>query len=517
MAKMGKKTVSQDKETFFSEVNKKFKQSPGLYIGSVLILVLVVIAFVGGDLLSGGRFGSGGADMVFGQYNKTPITLVQGNNFAQNYENVSREFQSYQDFDPNNYWSSFYIWRRAYERTVRDTAILDVVKRSNYVIPDFVVDRYIATMSRFQENGRFNPALYRATPESTLHTIRRQVQEYLIQEMFYNDYRALSSYSNEAEFIGKMSSVRRVFETVIFNIDDYPESEIRSYAEANSALFDTIHLSKITISSGEREAKRILESIKNGTTTFEDAARNHSQDQYAASGGDMGSRYIYLHDSEIPAQADRLSVYSMRSGEISDLISTADGWVMYRLEAARTHADLDDQSVINAVRSYLISGSRGLMEDWAISQANEFIAEASELGFNETAAEREMEVFNFGPLSINYGNIELLTSLPSFVSSGLTSDILTSLSNNENFWKTAFSTSMGSMSNPFVQGNSVFVFNPTEEITDESYTDNIVLNYSSWWLRYTSEESLMQSYFLNSDKMTGGFDGFWDAYFKYFY
>ena len=518
MAKTGKKADSQDKETFFSEIGSKFKQSPGLYIGSVAILILVVVAFVGGDLLSGGGFGSSSAEMVFGQYNKTPITLVQGNTFAQNYEAVAREFQSYESYDPNDFWAPFYIWRLAYERTVRDVAILDVVKRSNYTLPDNLVDRYIATMSMFQENGRFNPVLYRATPESTLLSIRRQVQEYLIREKFYNDYRGLVNYPKEAAFIGEMTSIRRNFDTVIFNIEDYPESEVLSYASANSQLFDTIHLSKITISSNEREARRILDSIKEGSTTFEEAARNYSQDQWAVSGGDMSTRYLYVLDLEIQSQTDRQNVYGMRPGQFSDIISTGSGWVFYRCEAARAQANFADEAVIDSVRSYISSYQRGRMEDWAISQANAFISEASAQGFNEAAFFNGLDVFSFGPLPVNYGNIELFTSLRSFDLSGLDTEDLTSLSNNENFWKTAFSTPVYVSSNPFVSGSKVFVFIPTEEIiSDESYVENITLNYSSWWLNLFTEENMMQLYFLNSERMTGGFDGFWDAFFTYLY
>jgi len=518
MAKTGKKTESQEKESFLSEIGSKFKQSPGLYIGSVAILILVIIAFVGGDLLSGGGFGKGNADMVFGQYNKTQITLVQGNTFAQNYEAVLREFQSYDNYDPNDFWGSFYIWRLAYERTVRDVAILDVVKRSNYILPDRLVDRYIANMSMFQENGKFSQALYRATPESTLYTIRRQVQDFLIKEKFYNDYRGLTNFPKEAAFIGDMTSIRRNLDTVAFNIDEYPESEVLLFANANSQLFDSIHLSKITISSNEREARRVLDSIKEGTTTFEEAARNYSQDQWAVSGGDMSSRFLYVLDMELQSQTDRQSVYSMRPGQLSDVIATSSGWVFYRCEAVRAAADFSDEIVIESVRSYISAYQRGRMEDWAISQANAFIFEASQYGFSEAAVLNDIAVSSFGPLPINYGNVELFSSLRSFSIADLALEDINSLSINENFWKTAFSTPVNTASSPFVSGNRVFVFFPTEEIiSDESYINNIVLNYSSWWLSLFTEDNLMQLYFLNSDKMTGGFDDFWEAFFNFLY
>ena len=86
MVKKDKNASGPEKEPFSSEIAKKFRQSPALYIGSVVILVLVIVTFLGGDLLSGGRFGSAGDNWVFGYYDKIPITLVPGNNFAQSYE-----------------------------------------------------------------------------------------------------------------------------------------------------------------------------------------------------------------------------------------------------------------------------------------------------------------------------------------------------------------------------------------------------------------------------------------------
>ena len=53
------KNVPTEKDSSSSEIIRKFKASPGLYIGSVVILILVVVTFLGGDLLSGGGFMGG--------------------------------------------------------------------------------------------------------------------------------------------------------------------------------------------------------------------------------------------------------------------------------------------------------------------------------------------------------------------------------------------------------------------------------------------------------------------------
>ena len=89
MAK-NKKLPVQDKVSASQEIYKKFKQNPGIYIGSVVILVLVVVTFLGGDFLSGGGFRGNDGDLTFGYYDKAPISHVPGNFFSENLENLEK-------------------------------------------------------------------------------------------------------------------------------------------------------------------------------------------------------------------------------------------------------------------------------------------------------------------------------------------------------------------------------------------------------------------------------------------
>jgi len=509
MAKKIKKIEEKDNESAFEGVVGKFKQNPLLYIGSVLILVLVIVTFLGGDLLAR-RTGSD-ADLTFGYYDKAPISWVPGNMFAQYREQVDQYYQS-QGRDTNNMWAAAEIWRQAYELTVRDIAILQMMKRSNYSIPVKIVDRQVAQLPNFQENGRFSPALYNQMSESNRLVLWRQVQEELTKYAYFNDIYNLLTPSSESTFIGNMASVMRSFQMVSFNVDDYPEAEYLAYARANPDLFRSIHLSRITVKSSEREARKIIDSIKDGSITFEDAAGAHSQDNYADRGGDMGIRYIYELDEEIPSSSGRDIILGLARGEISDVISISDTWAFFRVEDNLKHADFEDTTVMDRVRSYLRNFQRGRMEDWAIAQAEDFIAEAQTSGFDNAASWRNLERRSFGPLPINYGGIELFTGLESFTISGFTAQDIQGLSNNENFWRIAFKTRLNTPSEPLVQGSYVLVFLPVEEIKEEEdIVNNIAFMYPSY-LNYISEQYLTK-YFLNNPKMD---DRFWDTYFRLF-
>jgi hypothetical protein len=520
MAQKDKKNANKDKESSSSEISRRFKQNPALFIGTVVVLVLVIVSFVLVPAIVPESARTGG-DFTFGYYDNVPIAWVPGNIFAQYREQATWELQN-QGADLNSFRAVAEIWRRAYEGTVLHTAIIQMMKRSNYTPPEKTVDRVVARLPQFQENGRFSKSLYDRTPESTRLSQWRQVSEDISKQMFIYDYLELLVPSAEAEFIANMSSVTRDFEVVYFRVDDFPASEYLAFAREHSDLFDSIHLSMISISSSEREARRILGSIRDGTETFEDAAKNRSQ-IYANSGGDMGIRYGYELEGDIPDADARRMVLSLKKGELSDLVRTGDNWNIFRIEDELKKADFEDEAVMERVRSYLRNFERGRMEDWAIRQANEFNTVVRESGFENAAFWRNMEVYKIGPLPINYGSVELFTALKRFPISGFSEADINNMAQNENFWKIAFSTALQTPSEPLVQGSYVLVLFPLEQTNaEEEDVKGIASLYSAYWVNNAAREHI-QYYFLSSDndKLSGVKDrmkdNFWDVFFNNFY
>jgi hypothetical protein len=298
---------------------------------------------------------------------------------------------------------------------------------------------------------------------------------------------------------------------VSFSVDSYPDSEVGAYARERADLFRTVHLSKITVNSGEREARQILSSVKDGSSSFEDAAKAHSQDSYAEKGGDMGIKLAHELAGEVSGDADREKLLALGKGEYSEVMKFGSGWVFFRVEDAVQDADFDDPSVIEKARSYIREFERGRMEDWTVEQAQAFISLVNEFDFNEAVYQRGIEKQSFGPLPVNYGNVDLYTPLSSFPA--FSAQELSGSHADENFWRTAFSTPVNTPSEPLVQGANVLVLYPTEEIAaEESSFENIESTFSSYWLSYRSEQAI-HSHFLNSKKME---DRFFETFFRYF-
>jgi hypothetical protein len=502
-----------DKDSVFSDIAGKFKANPALYIGSVVILVLVVVTFVGGDFLSGGRrYAGNSGDITFGYYDKVPISLVSGNKLYQYYEQLVRRYRD--QIDLSNFQIAMELWSQSYKAAVVHIAILRETRRSNYEPPENFVNKEVAKLPEFQdENGRFSLALYRQMPDTKRLALWRQVREELAVIQFYNDLFGLLISDGEKEFMANMDSGMRTFEMVSFLVDDFPDSECLTYAHENPDLFKSIHLSRFTVKSGERAAKKIIESIKDGTTTFEEAAKAQSQDSFADKGGDMGIQYVYDIKTEITDEEARGALLNLGKGELSSVIKIGENWVFFRVEDELKPANFDDDAVIDVVRSYMRNYERGRMEDWAIARADEFIADVKENGLNVALGRRRKEKSSVGPLAINYGSVDLFTSLEKFSVPGLSGKELSDLSKNANFWKTAFSAPLNTPAEPLVQGNKVLVFLPVEQTDiDEEKAKELSSKYSDYWLGSTTERSL-QPYFMNSPKME---DHFWETYRKFF-
>jgi hypothetical protein len=504
MAFKEKKTAHEKSD---SELIRRFKTSPFIFIGTFIVLVIVIVAFVLVPAIVPNAGSGRDVDLTFGYYDKVPISYVPGNYFAQYYEMVARYRQNTMNSENYSY-ANYQIWREAFEGAAIHTAVLQEMKKSGYTAPSKMVDRDVARLPQFQENGRFSATLYRQMDDNRRLSLWRQVQEDIAKDHFRADVNGLLKPAAEAEFISKMAAAQRSFDMAVFSVDAYPETEYESYIGEHSDLFRSVHLSVITVNSSEREARKILDSIKNGETTFEDAARSYSKDSYADRGGDMGIKMVHELSIDIPEETEREKIITLVKDEYSDILKTDSGWSFFRIEEVVQEADASDAAVLEKVRSYVRNFERGRMEDWAIAQADNFITQVNELGLEGALAQQGIEKRSFGPIPLNYGNIDLFTTLASQSVPELSASAA-----DENFWKTAFSTPVRTPSQPVVQGSNVLVLFPNEEITaEESTVEGITSSINSYWLGYVSEQA-MQQHFMNSPKME---DKFIDIYFRYF-
>jgi hypothetical protein len=508
MASKQKKQFVQEDNPAKGEWIRRFKANPFVFIGTIVVLIIVIIAFV---LVPAIVPSAGGpvADLTFGSYNRVPINYVPGNYFSQVQENIARYMQN--SISENNYqMANYQIWREAFEETVIHTGILDEMKSAGYKAPENVVDREVARLPQFQENGRFSITRYRKMDNTTRIALWREVQDSFTEQRYRSDITGLRIPSKEGAFIRAMAERERRFTMAVLPFSTYPNEEIAAYALAHPELFRITHLSKITVNSSDREARQVLASIKDGTRTFEEAAQAQSQDSYADRGGDMGSKMAFELSSEVPDAQEREGVIATAPGEYSPIVKVPSGWAFFRIEEASYPSNAEDPLILDKIRTYMMDFERGHVEDWLIGQAREFSAALAESDFDSALAEKEgLEKRSFGPVPLNYGGLDLFTTL---ASQSVTE--LLSAESNENFWRIAFSTPLNTPSEPLVIGNTVLVLYPEEEIIkDEAALGNIETIYSSYWISYNADQNL-RSYFLNNGKLD---DKFMSVFLQYFW
>ena len=499
MSSREKKSPEKKNSSGISEMIQHFKTKPLLYIGTFLILVIIFIAFVFGGI-DFTRSRSDQWDWTFGTYNRTPIQLVPNNYFHQTYMDYARMYQISPD-DPNYIEYEYWIWRWAFENTVIRTGILDEMKQAGFTVPEAVVDREVASHPIFMENGVFSLARYRAMDRNSQMNLWKQVQEDMTLNYYIMDISNLRISSNEASFVASMASPRRSFNFVSFSPYSYPDSEIAAFALENPSLFNQIHLSVISIYSSEREARDVYNSVLNGTVSFEEAARNLSQDYYADMSGDMGIILANELRWEIMNEQDRITVANLLPGEMSDLVATPfGGWAFFRANQPAISMDIDNLTQLNQVRSYMMENQRGRIEDWLIREAENFTSRARTSGFDTAAWDAGLHLQTFGPIPLNYGDSELFTAI---ASTGVQE--LEYAGRNIFFWELAFSTPLNSVSIPRVIEGNVIVLYPFEEIYLDDDEIRSIIDFYPAWLNQ-SNDFLIRSYFLNNPKLDNQFD-----------
>jgi hypothetical protein len=498
MASIGKPEKPQ------SELQKRFKTNPLLFVGTVLVLIIVIVAFVLVPAIVP-EAGGLGFDATFGYYGKAPIRYA-----ANNYFYRVREYYGNMYSGISGMGFERYVWRMAFDEAAARTAMIEEARLSGYVPPDTVVDKAVAQLPVFQENGRFSAVRYNATDSATRTRYWEEIREDLIVSRYFEDIATLLVSDKDKAFIADMAARQRSFDVTAFSINDYPAEEVAAYIDAHKDLFKTVHFSQITITSRESDAKKVLEQIRSGVSTFEDSARSQSADSNADRGGDMGSKMVYELESDIPDTDVRSALLALEPGAISEIVKVPAGWAFFRVEEAARDADGADSATVDKVRTYLIGFQRGIVEDYYLAKAEAFNADVESVGFLNACADLGLADSKIGPLPINYGDTNAFATVSSY---GV--NVLDGAASNENFWKIAFSTAVGSPSRPIVLGNNIVILVPTEETALDDDGRTIIENsYASFADNPETLGRAINAVFLKDKKFKDRFDEVFSKLFR---
>jgi hypothetical protein len=517
---MASQTPKSPAKTEPREIKRGIK-NPAIYAGTVVVLVIVVIAFVFVPMGGGSAaLTSNGRSLNFGTYAGAPIEYSQGSYLALQVRDINDRMRQQGLTEDNYQLFAYQVYRGAFERTVLRMAAIDEVKKAGGSVTEAWIDRKVAENAAYQENGKFSAQKYHDATLSEKLAIRKQIREDALYQTYFGDVLSPAPSSKEIEFVKEMAKDTRTVQYAAYPLSLFPDSEVAAWGKAHAELFRSLSLSRVTLTSSEADAKKLLQNVKDKKTTLEAAAKASSKDSYAQKGGAAGPKYFHEIASELTGKDDAEKLAALKAGELSAVIKTAAGaWAFFRADAAAAPADFASTSVLAAVRDYMDRNERGAMEDWAIAKAKELGAEGG-ARFEAAAKKAGVAIKTAGPFPINYGDA---TATITFYGQSQTvplfktvvpegSSDLPGASTSEKFFTQAFSTAPGAVSEPFVLGDEVLVLKVKEaSAAKDDETGTIGFYYPYFFQgRGTSE---VRDIFMKSPALK---DDFSNTFFKYF-
>lgn len=483
-------------------------------IGAVLILALSVVAFVFIPALGGS---SAGKTISFGEWDGKPIEYAQDTYLVRQIQTISDQVES--QGQEINQFTYYQIMQSAFRSAAVRMAVLDSLEEVNYRLPRSIVDKNLVSYY-LDESGRYSAKKFNETPETTRAGYRAVVTEELTAQRYLQDtlgtavpydgentlVYGLKTSTKETELIKSMTGPERSFEYVAFNTADYPEAEAAAWGRENSALFVKHSFSVIT-SDQEAVVKKAAAAVASGESTFEDAVATWSTKAGTDATGKLLKSYRADINQLFTDAADLEKVLALAAGQTSEVIKAGSDFAIVRCDADPVQPDFSDKALLSAVNSWMKINEKGRIEDYFVARASSFAAQARTSGFDAAASSFGIEKKTTPSFTINIGNLEIMSGIPSDSNPELSAAV-----SDELFYKTAFSLASGAVSEPVALGSYTVVLKLLEEKATDSQMLEMVPLFYNYYATNWAQETL--SNMVLADKRFK--DDFMTTYLEYF-
>ncbi len=491
-----------------------FAKNPITYGLSVVLLGLIIVAFA--------YFPARGSRQVInnpyllGTYGSKAINV----NFTNgNYTyDIYRNYYSYYSYmfengysrqnpnSDNNLIAS--MWKSAYEATVYRYSMLDIAKKYGVIADKSIINSAIR-QNEYQENGEFSRNLYDQTSRIERSAIEKKYTDNAVVDELESDLVSTSHISNaEKDYIDSIAGTEKQFEIIAFPLYDYPDSEVAGYAKENSDLFRKINLSKITITSDRNKAEELHRQLSENTSLFADKAKVESEDNYRSNGGSMGWSYSFYLEDDFQTAEDFNTVINLTRDEISPVIETDYGWVIYRCDEPARDADLTDPEDLQNIKIYISIFAAGEIDDYFLAQAASIRDLAIDRGMGWAAAsiDKQNYISEFFPITFGSANTERGSLYKQPAVQNLSENFLSAISENQTLLERLNKLKLSEVSEPEVAGQYVLLFSLVnerkvdKEDLEQRPSDSLESTAQSYYV------GDLRSYFLESDKLDDNFE-----------
>ncbi|MBS3808665.1 MAG: SurA N-terminal domain-containing protein [Desulfobacterales bacterium] len=467
------------------------RKSAGSWMIKIL-LGLIVVAFV--FMGAGSFYSRRGAEVA--RVNGEPISVKE---YQQTYHNIIRNMeQRFGGQIDQEMIESLNIRQQALDRLIEKHLLIQVAKKNNITVPDQILASSITGISAFQNQGRFDPQLYRRvlnrnnlSPESFESLQKQAIITSVIRNSVGNslpvsesearawyDWKNTKVKINYAQFAAKdfenvevtKNEIQQYFEK---NREDYKtepkikaryvrftpqnylsrvevsEEEIKNYYQAHQSEFtstETVEARHILLKVPEnadknteeqvrKKALEIMERARSGRD-FSALAEKFSEGPSASEGGYLGT--LEKGDAVKPFSE---KAFSMKAGEISEPVRTRFGWHVIKVEKHRQASAKPLEKVKEKIREKL-----------ALQKADNIAYEEAYSMYNISFGGEDL-VKNTRDLDIDLETTGFFTQNrgPS------------GIENSAGFAETAFSIPLMEISGVKNIGNSYFLIQPIEK------------------------------------------------------
>lgn len=442
-----------------------------------IIVIIIIIPFA---LWGVNEYFEGGGEVVVAKIGKRDVSLNEYQNLYQR-EMMARR-QALGRFDPDDAG----LRRDVIERLVNTEVVTQAAHDAGFRVPDARLGQRIHAMREFQNDGRFDPALYERLLQMS-GTNKAQFEEGMRSDLLMEQLiRGVSDTAfmtaRDVDVLLRLTEQRRRFAHLVVPAADYAggvqidDERIAQYYEQNRAQFavpervvaqylelsmsggtdvavDETTVRRLyderltTLSVGEeRRARHILIEVDQNASAgeldaarakaeellaeieagaaFEDVAREHSDDSGSArSGGDLG---FFGRGAMVGDFED--AVFAMAPGEVRGPVQSPFGFHLIRVEEVRA----------GSLRTFE-EMAPVLAEEYRMARAEERFFDLTErladLTFEhsdtlEVAAEAlGLEISETAPFSANSG--EDAAAEPAFREAAFSADVLESGHNSQ--------------------------------------------------------------------------------------
>jgi parvulin-like peptidyl-prolyl isomerase len=498
--------MSKDNKSKQINKSRKKNRNLGMMIGSIIILIITIVAFIFVPAMS--QSGSGNTnELVFGSYGDSKIKYVSGNYFARQIEYINNIYRDSDTLSDNIEFKRQQVWQIAFNQAVMQKAMEEDLINSGVTITDNQIDVAMVERGPFTVDGKFSEELYRNTSSSTKFDLRKRFREELLREQYISDVMyGVSRSEGLIDFISELGADEKSFNYAIFNSENIEDSFFADYAVANISNFSKASLNRITIFNSEDEAVKLQARLSKGEISFKDAALAESKDSFAADGGNAGEIYFHELNDDLESEDNANKVFALKDKEISQVIATSYGWVIFQMINTPYMPELTSTETINEIRTYMSRNDKGLIEDYLVSKGTDFVTALSENNFKALASTMGLVNGTTDYFAVNYGNNRMI---PSSISSATQqNESFSNAAYDEIFLERLFSLkNAGDISDPLVVDNTIVVAqlvgNQTSTKIPEESMDYFKYQVESEISGYMQSD--LQTLVMNSEKFENNF------------